>query len=66
MTDRVAVIEELHSGQVAKFYTGIKCIAYSYQALIFYMNIVILFSYGVFPGNSGFVIYNGEKINLDM
>jgi len=68
MLDRVAIIEELQSGQVAKFYTGIKCIAYSYQSLIFYMNLILMMSYGVFNGDSknGISKYKGKEMNIGL
>lgn len=70
MISRVNVIEQLQSFQVAKFYTGIKSVAYTYQALIIYMNLLLLYSYGVFDINSlkngGIKTYKGKQINLSL
>lgn len=62
MSGHIADIQEFDSSQVGKFYTAIKCFAYTYQALVFYMNIIVLISYGVFSADDGFSIYRGERI----
>jgi hypothetical protein len=62
MTGHIVDIQELDSSQVGKFYTAIKCLAYTYQALVFYMNIIVLISYGVFSADDGFSFYKGERI----
>jgi hypothetical protein len=62
MTGHIADIQEFDSSQVGKFYTAIKCLAYTYQALVFYMNIIVLISYGVFSADDGFSFYKGERI----
>ena len=62
MAGHIVDIQEFDSTQVGKFYTAIKCLAYTYQALVFYMNIIVLISYGVFSADDGFSIYKGERI----
>ena len=48
MLNRISVLESLQSVQIAKFYTGIKSVAYIYQIIVIYMYLLLLYNYGVF------------------
>lgn len=65
MTNRAALLQELQSDQIAQFYTGIKVIAYLYQILIMWLNLALIFNYGIFSRpKKGLFNYNGSMINV--